>query len=122
MLPLLVLPVLLAAPVPETKAPAEALRAKLRAAAETYKLSFSIVKAGRRDALPEDVYRWSRRWMEAAQELGEGKAAAEAHLERMRELKRLVKALLEGGLATALEAAAADYYVAEAEGWVAQRK
>ena len=65
------------------------------------------------------AYLWSRRWMEAEQELSdktEGKiAAAQAHLDRMRKVEDYVKVQVELRSATAADVAAQEYYRLEAE-------
>lgn len=72
----------------------------------------------------QQVYHWSRRWLEAQCELAEKhteKAAAiNAHLDRMKKLENQAKVLHESGKAPASAVPAAEYYRLEAESWLMQ--
>ena len=71
------------------------------------------------------VYEWSRRWMEAARGTAGDKAgrvaALRGHLERMQDLHKTIAKLYEVGTkgGEAKDLAAASFYVAEAEQWLA---
>src|SRR5262245_47803858 len=72
--------------------PAQALgEAKVQAARRAYEASVKALSAGHADA--EKVYVWSRRLMEAQRGLAKKKAdqvaAVEAHLGRMKELRKV---------------------------------
>jgi len=79
-------------------------------------------KTGNSD--PEGVYLWSRRWLEAQRKASTEKVdqtkAFEDHCARMKELEELVKNRSEAGTETAAYRAAAEFYRAEAELWLAR--
>jgi hypothetical protein len=83
-----------------------------RQAYQTYEVMYAADRA-----TPEDLYRWSRRLMEAELE-GDptNNQPAEDHWNRMRALQRQISALNAAGRAGGEEhyMAAANYYVAEA--------
>jgi hypothetical protein len=113
------------APAPPTPQPPSALaRAKLDAARQTYQAVMRDLPAARADA--EKVYLWSRRVLEAQRDLSDKKAeriaALEDHLARMKELRKVALARYRAGHATHTEALAGEFYVAEAELWLAQAK
>jgi hypothetical protein len=102
-----------------------AKRAKLAAAKSTYELMVAMAEhAETRVPDTDDRYAWSRRWMEAERECAAGdagrRAAADAHLARMKRLLDVAQKRLDAGMISATEAAATRYYVAEAEQWVAE--
>jgi hypothetical protein len=74
----------------------------------------------------DTAYQWSRRWLEAERLLKDKKqdhiTAAQAHLERMRQLKNLTNQLWEQKLVSRDQPSATNYYVAEAEMWLMQAK
>ncbi len=114
----------------DPKAKADLVKAKIEAARKVYEQSVKgpggVGGAGAR-LNSEKAYLWSRRWMEAESEATEDKdkrlAALEAHRDRMRDLKKMVDILVKEGLtAVAADGTAADYYVAEAELWLAEAK
>lgn len=75
---------------------------------------------------PEKQYHWSRRWMEAEQELSGKKAdriaAFQRHLERMKKVESLVKELRKAGLVDEATVAAAEFFRLETEKLLAQTK
>src|SRR5262249_55474978 len=79
-----------------------------------------------RRAPEEALYRWSVRWLDAERQLSDKQAdqvaACKAHLERMRELERLLEGLRRSGTITVDEASAAEFYRVEAEIWLTQAK
>ena len=94
---------------------AELAKAKLEAAREAYKASVQALQTGKADA--EKVYVWSRRWLEAqADQSGTrtDRAAFEAHLQRMKELRKLATTRYHTGLVPVAEVIGTDFYVAEA--------
>jgi hypothetical protein len=74
----------------------------------------------------ETPYQWSCRWLEAERQLSNNKkdhkAALEAHLTRMRDLKRATDQLNQQKLLGLEQVYASAFYVAEAEVWVARSK
>jgi hypothetical protein len=105
---------------------AENARARLQAARKVYKGLGERKLVDARDSDFEKVYLWSRRWMDAEKELAVKKAdkisAVQGHLDRMKKLEGVVKALLEGGLATSYDPPVAEFYRLEAEQWLAREK
>jgi hypothetical protein len=102
-------------------------KARLEAARKVYEGYLDRYKRGEPQPLnAELLYRWSRRWLEAQQELAtkkEGKvAAAEAHLTRMRGLEKYLRSAHKSGVAATFDVAGAEFYRLEAERWVAQGK
>lgn len=81
-------------------------------------------KTGEARASDEDVYAWSRRWMEAEQDAATDRpaalAAAEAHLARMTELAERTEKLHQAGQTAAGRVAAARFYRIDAE-WSAAK-
>lgn len=69
----------------------------------------------------EDVYRWSRRWMEAEREratsAAERVAAARGHFERMKKLEQEVQGYARGTIPFQ-QLACTQFYRAEAELWL----
>jgi hypothetical protein len=94
------------------------------AARRTYEVSWANYRDGRTSG--EMLYRWSLRWLEAERQLSDRPAdqvaAFKAHLERMRDLGRLIQKVqsVAPGQATIDEVSAAEYYRSEAEIWVLQ--
>jgi hypothetical protein len=122
-------PVVAAAPAPpEGKAPPELLKAQRDAARKTYEMSAQCYAEGVPPGDAEKCYLWSRRWLDAERQLaGDGdadRAAVVAHLDRMKHLEEMTRKLLRVGAksVTVVDAAAAAFYRAEAEVWVAQAK
>jgi hypothetical protein len=109
----------------ENTAVAEAKRAKLSAAKSAYELMVAMAEhGGTRVPDTDDRYTWSRRWMEAERECAADdagrRAAVTAHFDRMKPLAEVARKRHDAGMISATEAAAAYYYVAEAEQWVAE--
>jgi hypothetical protein len=97
----------------EEQAPELSLKAE--SARQAYQAFDTLYAVGQ--ATPEDVYRWSRRLMEAETEADPAnQQPAEDHWNRMRTLQRRIAALNAAGRAGGEEGhlAAANYYVAEA--------
>jgi hypothetical protein len=123
-------------PHPASVAPGDELKAlreaKVAAARTTYEKTFKALRQPVRVenvlvqvSKPEDAYHWSVRWFEAQKELcptrSERVTAAEAHLERMVELKKRVE-VLTACLLPGFENDAAEFYRVEAEIWLKQEK
>jgi hypothetical protein len=112
-------------PAPEPKAPDKLLKAKIEAARQTYLVAWKNHKEGFIPVV-ELVYRWSRRWLEAELEVDDRKteqiAAYQAHLNRMRDLGKVAYDRFRLRVNTIDEVTAADFYVAEAEIWLARAK
>lgn len=103
---------------------ADLMKTKVATAKVTFEVTVRAVSEGKADA--EKVYLWSRRWMEARRD-GSDKpadraAAAEAHRDRMKELRKTAESQYNTGKTTPADVLAADFYVAEAELWLAQAK
>jgi len=82
---------------------------------------------------PEDMplnltyfHGWSVRWLQAERDLGQTKAeqitALEGHLKRMQFFKDLLDQARREGNASAYEPQAAEFFVLEAEDWLAAAK
>jgi hypothetical protein len=79
------------------------------AAAKAYAFTRAQLDGGL--ARPEQVYVWSLRWCESE---GCSGKAADAHLDRMKQLEAKVSELFKGGLASQAEVAGAAYYQSDA--------
>jgi hypothetical protein len=112
-----------AVPVP-TGVPAKLYQARLDAAKQGFKLTLKELRIGRADS--DTAYLWSKRVLEAERPLcktqAERVAACKAHLKRVEELRKVVVARYKAGKATASEAVAFEFYVAEARVWEAEAK
>jgi hypothetical protein len=112
-----------AAPVPPV-VPTKLYQARLDAARKVFKVTFADLRVGMVDA--DTAYLWSRRWLEAERPLcktqAERIAACTAHLKRLEELRKIVVARYKVGKASASEATAFEFYVAEARVWEAEAK
>ena len=95
--------------------PSGAQRARVDAAARAWALAEADYEAGR--ATLDSVYLWSRRWLDAERD-DKGRApqsALTAHQQRMQSLESLIRARQAQSTATALDAAAAEFYARESE-------
>lgn len=90
----------------------------LRAATGLYEHSMAELRGGQTKD-PEAAYRWSRRWLEAEQEItqkpGAELAAARAHLQRMTMLEEVVKKQVSEAEGKSMFIEAANFYRIEAE-------
>jgi hypothetical protein len=104
--------------------PPQLLVTRLEQAAEGYRLADALYQNGQNDA--ENVALWSRRVLEAARPLCKDKetevAAAQKHLDRMKELEEKAKKRFEAGAANRKDVLAAAYHRTEAEILLAQLK
>ena len=101
-------------------------KARVDAAHKAYAVAVNLVKQGSPGAKLEDVYTWSVRWLNAQRDLS-GKpedhlSALTAHLQRMQEQAKGARDLYRVGLGSPLDSVAADYYVTEAELWLARTR
>ena len=103
-------------------------QAKVTAAQKAFGSADQRLKKNLPGANPEDVHTWSIRWLDAQRELSSKPAdhiaALNDHLKRMQELAKIVHQLVNAG-APGLHggsASAADFYIAEAELWLAKAK
>jgi hypothetical protein len=98
---------------------ADLARQRRDAARKTFEVTWINYRQGR--AGGDTLYRWSRRWLKAERELSdrpaEQVAAFKAHLDRMRNLERLVQNVQPTGQTTVDEVSGAAFYRAEAELW-----
>lgn len=112
---------------------ADLARARREKAAKVYDATLDGLKAppepGKKPSYSvhlETLYLWSRRWLEAEQDISDKKpdrlAAHEAHLKRMVVLARLAEVMLENGEFSHADRDAADFYRLEAEGWLKKTK
>jgi hypothetical protein len=96
---------------------------RVEAARQAHALTTATYKHGR-EGKPEEIYTWSVRWLKAQQDLDGKEAdrlvALKDHFQRMKELGKLADTMVKTGIRSSVDAAAAQYYVAEAELWLAQ--
>lgn len=111
----------------QVEAPAEAKdtsalkKALVEAAQTTYKQDLARMK-GLQGSSPEDLYVWSRRWLDAEMDLAANKdekvASHHRHLDRMKEVEKMAKAMAVTGQGRQSDATAATYYRTQAELWL----
>ena len=96
---------------------------RVEAAKTAHALAIQSYKAGN-ELKPEEAYIWSVRWLKAQQDLDGKEAdrlvALKDHFQRMKDLGKLVEAMVKAKERAPRDAAAAQYYVAEAELWFVQ--
>jgi RND family efflux transporter MFP subunit len=101
-------------------------KARLDAAEKAYTLAMKSFAQLGQGSDPEYFYRWSRRWLSAQREMSTKKedqvAALEAHLKRMQDLQKRVITMNKVGQGPVRDVAAAEFYQAEAELWLAREK
>jgi RNA polymerase sigma-70 factor (ECF subfamily) len=96
---------------------------KLQAAEQVYILRLKHLIGGT-DNRAEDLYAWSKRWLESETEVNDGREARlkalRAHLDRMKELEKQTRERVEAGLKNFRpeDASAAEYARTEAEIWL----
>jgi membrane-bound lytic murein transglycosylase len=102
-------------PAPAEQGNASAPKSLAEAAESAYKATVASYEAGK--GTVEDIYRWSRRLMEAQQAEGKNPEAKAAHLARMNKLQQKVEArYMTGSVAGEASAYyATKFYVLEAE-------
>jgi hypothetical protein len=105
------------------EAPSNA-KARLEAASKVYRILSQSRSQAPLDG--EKLYWWSRRWMEAQQDLSEKKvdrvAAVQGHLDRMKKMEDVVRELYRNKFVSVVEMTAQEFYRLEAEGWLARAK
>jgi multidrug efflux pump subunit AcrA (membrane-fusion protein) len=101
---------------------AELAKTKVAAAKAAYGVTSKAFAEGKADA--EKVYLWSRRWMETERDVSDkapGRVAAVgSHLDRMKKLRKAAEARYQIGQAGQVDVLGADFYLAEAELWLAR--
>ena len=101
-------------------------QAQVDAAHRAYDVAMKLWKQLQPGVKPEDVYTWSVRWLNAQRDLSSKQedhlSALNAHLQRMQEQAKVAKALWQAGVGSPLDSVAADYYLTEAEFWLAQAR
>jgi hypothetical protein len=109
----------------------EAARKAHRAAVakmEVKKVGAFLVLVNSNHPSPEEVYMWSARWLHAQRDLSENQqdkiAAFADHQKRMKELQEKVATLIgdTGVLLPYAAAAAAEWYLAEADLWLLKER
>ncbi len=99
-------------------------KTELEEARKTYEMNLQRFRAATGGVTPEDLYRWSRRWLEAQLDSVGNKqertAALRGHLERMRDLEKRTESLAKAGQGTTADASAGKYYRTQAELWLAR--
>lgn len=115
-----------AVPATATAGPDQKVLAQSRidAASRAYASTLTRWKAG--TTTLEQVVVWSHRWLVALRETplkgAKLKAALAEHLARMKEVQTTVTDMVGSGVASAADADAMGYFVAEAELWAARGK
>jgi RNA polymerase sigma factor (sigma-70 family) len=98
-------------------------KALAEAARKTYEQNWARWRGGQTGTVDE-IYRWSRRWLEAELELGAGKerreAALRAHRDRMRDLAKFAHMMAWTGQGRSSDASGADYFRIQADLWLAR--
>jgi hypothetical protein len=101
-------------------------KALVEEARKTYELDLARLKGGSGGVPPEDLYRWSRRWVKAQLDLAGTKeerlAALRDHVERMKDLEKMTKALADTGQGSTADATAGRFYRAQAELWLTRAR
>jgi hypothetical protein len=102
----------------------ELAQARVDAAHKAYEVAVKMVLAGSPDVTREDVYTWSVRWLNAQRGLGskheDHLSALHAHRQRMQAQAKVARARWQAGVGSHLDSLAADYFLMEAEFWLAQ--
>jgi RNA polymerase sigma factor (sigma-70 family) len=97
---------------------------RLAAARKTFEDVLSSFDGGQ--IRHDSVYLWSRRWMEAERALNDKTAdqvaAAEGHRNRMKSLEQQLKDWSLAGVSRKVDLSAGQYYLREAELWLAEAK
>ncbi len=106
--------------------PVALAKARLDVIRRVYDLKKDMRSRGQAGIDLDQDYLWSRRLLEAERDATGKKQddlpALEAHLDRMKELETLAKQAFRAGEASALQAAATEFYRVEAEFWLAQAR
>lgn len=98
-------------------------KALVETAKTTYEQNLAHMK-GLEANSPEDLYVWSRRWLDAEVDLAANKdervAAHQRHLDRMKDLEKILKNFATTGQGRQSDATAGTYYRTQAELWLMQ--
>jgi hypothetical protein len=110
-----------AATGPAGEKPAALQKGLLEAARKAYE--FDALRSRNAEAVsPEEIYLWSRRWVEAEVDLAKTKGARvdahRDHLDRMKTLEARTKALAAAGQGREGDAVAGRYFRIQAELWL----
>jgi hypothetical protein len=101
-------------------------QARVAAAHKAYDVAVKLCKQGQLGVKPEDAYTWSVRWLNAQRDLSSKKedhvSDLSEHLKRMQEILQVAQLTVKTGAGSPLDCQAADFYLREAELWVAQAK
>jgi hypothetical protein len=101
-------------------------KAMLQEARKVYEQNVAVIKAGREGVGPEEMYRWSQRWLDSQLDLAatkeERRAARRDHFERMKGLEKIAQALVQAGKEPPAHASAATYYRLQAELWLSREQ
>ena len=101
-------------------------QARVEAARKGYDLAIRALQAGQAGVRAEDAGAWSVRLLNAQCDRSSKQAdriiAFDDHLQRMQALAQKVEQMRNAALGTPLDSPAADYYLREAELWVAREK
>ncbi len=110
------------APSPSQADLAGLARARGEAGVKAYDLAWLYYSENRIDA--DKVYRWSRRLLESGRDASTDKAervaTCQGHLDRMKLLEAKIAKIRKLGFGDSLDVLEADYYLKEAESWLAR--
>jgi hypothetical protein len=99
-------------------------QAMLGKAREVYQHTMTMWRHGTVAIGPEEMYRWSQRWLEAQRDLAGGKeerlTALREHLERMKGLEKIAEGQVRAGQGSQRDVAEASYYRLQAELWLSR--
>lgn len=106
----------------QESAPENPAQTRFDAAKRVYETIFKLRAFGEDRWNVEEMYQWSRRWMEAERDLAttasQRTAVAEAHLDRMLRISKA--AVLRARMGeSGIDVIATEFYVAEARVWLA---
>jgi hypothetical protein len=105
---------------------ADNARARLNAARNVYNGMIEQARTSYRLADSEQLYLWSRRWMDAERDLATKEAdrfaAVEGHFDRMKKWEEFTREAVRKGFAAPIDLTAQEFYRLEAEQWLARAK
>jgi outer membrane protein TolC len=123
------MPFLLGKPAERRAADSDTTKKKAKAMLEVARTTFelkmrAIQKGEARDM--DQMYPWSRRWLDAERAASRSKAdritALESHLARMKQIYDVAQQLQKAGELGRADVVAFQFYIAEAELWISQAK
>jgi hypothetical protein len=105
------------------KGPTELEKALVEVAREGYTAYLEEVEVGK--IIPsEEMFRWSRRWLDAQRTLSDKKAdqvaAFKAHCDRMKEMEKRLKGFFDAGKIGVKDYKAGQYRYVQAQIWLAR--